>query len=135
MKQTILANYESPRLKGTTMKDIKTYRRTRELYEKQIAEKNGQPGVNFTAGTYRASIDERFLRMFVMFGWVEATDIMNITEEELNKCIKTRANRKPKDHELGRVENIVARVKMDTKMALLQDRVCQRSWPMPHLDS
>eukprot|EP00171_Calliarthron_tuberculosum_P004595 IDg4595t1 len=99
MKQTIVAHLEAPRLKGTTTKDINSFLRTRELYEKQIEEKNGQPGV-------------------------KADTIADITEEELKACIKARASRKPKDHELGRVENIVACVKMDPTLVLLEDRVC-----------
>lgn len=124
MKQTIVAHLEAPRLKGTTTKDMNAFLRARELYEKQIEEKNGLPGVDVSAVTYRASIDDSFLRMFVTFGWVTVSNIAEIPEDEVKSCIKTRASRKPKDHELGRVENVVSCVKMDQKMPLLEDRVC-----------
>ena len=124
MKQTIVAHLEVPRLKGTTTKEMNAFLRARDLYEKQIAEKNAQPDVNVPLVTYRAAIDDNFLRLFITFGWVAATNISDITEEDLKACIKNRASRKIKDHELGRVESIVARVKMDTKMPLLEDRVC-----------
>ena len=76
-----------------------------------------------TAVTYRASIDDRFLRQFLVFGWVKAENIESIGEEELKACVKDRASKKPKDHELGRVENVVRSVKMNVKMSMLEECV------------
>ena len=59
--------------------------------------------MNFTAVTYRDSIFDSFLRMSMKFGWIATTDIALVSEEALNACIKSRADRKPKDHEIGRV--------------------------------
>ena len=80
MKQTIVAHLEAPRLKGVTTKDFNVFFRARDLYEKEIEEKNGQPDVNIKAVTYCAAIDDRLLRQLLVFGWITAGNIDAITE-------------------------------------------------------
>lgn len=123
VKQTIVAHLEAPRLQGTTTKDFTKFVRERELYEKQVAEKNLSPDVSINAVTYKASIDDSILRMFMTFGWIPADTVDEISEQSLKDCIQKRANREPKDHELGRVDTIVSNVHMNTSISLLEDRV------------
>ena len=123
VRQTIVATLEAPRLKGTTTKHFNLFLRERELYEKKLAEKNREPGVCISATTYYASIDDNMLRMFLAFGWINKPRIGDISEEELQDCVRLRANRVPKDNELGRVDAVVLGVKMDGKIPLIEDRV------------
>ena len=123
VRQTIVASLEAPRLKGTTTKHFNLFTRERDLYEKKLAEKNREPGVNVPATTFKASIEDNMLRLFLAFGWIDQNDIADVTEDELKECIRTRASRVPKDNELGRVDAAVTGVKMDNKIPLIEDRV------------
>lgn len=63
--------------------------------------------------------------MFLTCGWIQAEVIPVITEFQLKEYIKYRANRKPRDHELGRAETVVYSVKMDPGIPVLEYRVFQ----------
>lgn len=123
VKQTIVTNLEAPRLKGVSTKEFNQFFRLRELYEKQIAERNREPGLNLTATSYRASIDDSDLRIFLTAGWVEATDISSITEEQLRECVKKRSVREVGGEQLHIVEEAVKDVKMNLSIAEAEDRV------------
>lgn len=93
------------------------------MYEKQVGEKNREPGVKITATSYRASIDDSYLRMFLTAHWIQADSIKDITENQLKECVKARASYEPKDHELRRIDRVVKGVKMDLSLKEGDDRV------------
>lgn len=123
IRQTIVATLEAPCLKGTTKKNFNIFPRERELYEKMVTEKNGDPGVSVTATTYKASIGDNIICLFITFGWIDVSTISDISEEQLKACVRTRATQTPKENELGRVEATVQHVEMDNRLPLIEDRV------------
>ena len=128
VRQTIVTNLEAPRLEGVSTKDFTTFLRRRELYEKQIHEKNNEPGVNVTPTSYKACIDDSHLKIFLTAKWVEAETLEAITEEMLKECVKARSSHEPQGYELGKIDNIVRDVKMNMKMDDAEDRV----WTLHH---
>lgn len=123
VRQTIVTNLEAPRLQGVATKHFTQFKRKRELYEKQLAEKNREPGSNFPVTSYRASIDDAYLRIFITAHWIKATSLEEITEEELVGCVEARASHDPEGYELGRISHLVRNVRMDTSLAHSEDRV------------
>jgi len=123
VKQTIVTNLEAPRLKGVSTKDFNQFFRLREIYEKQIQERNREPGLNLNPTSYRASIDDSDLRIFLTAGWVEAADISSITEDDLKEGVKKRSIRTVGGEQLHIVEETVKGVKMDLNIPEAEDRV------------
>lgn len=73
MCQTIVTNLEAPTLTGVAIKHFTAFLKRRKLYEEQVGEKNRDPGVNITPTSYRASLDDSFLRMFLTARSIDAT--------------------------------------------------------------
>lgn len=80
LKQTILACLEAPHLAGVSNKHFVEFKRLRELYEKQIQEKNAQSSNHFTPTSYKMSIEHSDLGTFIAAGWVEAAIIIELME-------------------------------------------------------
>lgn len=123
VKQTIVAHVEAPRLNGVSVKDFSKFQRLRELYEKQVAEKNREPGVSITPTSLKASIDDADLRIFVTAKWVTAEDISSITEEQLRECITKKCTRDIGGEQLHLIEDAVKNVSMKMDIDESEDRV------------
>lgn len=128
VRQTIVTNLEAPRLQGVATKHFTAFLKKRELYEKQVEEKNREPGVKITATSYRASIDDSYLRIFLTAEWIKAESLDKITEEQIKDCIKKKAFYKPEEYELDRIDHLVRKVKMDMALKDAEDRV----WSLHH---
>ena len=123
VRQTIVTNLEAPRLRGVSTKDFVQFKKARDLYEKQVAEKNREPGVSITPTSYLASIEDAFLRTFVAAKWVPVASISDIQEEHLVACVEAKAVYDPKEHDLERIEDMVADIKMDLGIKDAESRV------------
>ena len=123
VRQTIVTNLEAPHLTGVSIKHFTAFQKKRELYEKQVDEKNREPGVKITPTSYRASIDDSHLRMFMTAHWIKADSIQEISEYQIRDCIKTRASYELKGHEVGGVDRVAKKMKMDLSLKEAEDRV------------
>eukprot|EP00737_Agarophyton_chilense_P000949 gb/GEZJ01001057.1/.p1 GENE.gb/GEZJ01001057.1/~~gb/GEZJ01001057.1/.p1 ORF type:complete len:583 (-),score=92.79 gb/GEZJ01001057.1/:1849-3597(-) len=129
VRQTIISNLEAPRLQGVATKHFTYFLKLRELYEKQISEKNRELGLTITPTSFKASIDDSLLKIFITAEWISATAVSEITEDELTKCIKERASFKPEGNDLFRIENIIRNVKMDMSLKEAEGRVWTLQYP------
>ncbi|CDF33359.1 unnamed protein product [Chondrus crispus] len=123
VRQTIITNLEAPRLEGVATKYFTAFLKKRDLYEKQLAEKNREPGVHITPTSYRASIDDSYLRIFLTAKWIKAESLEAISEEQIRECVKEKASYKLEEYELDRIDNLVKDVKMDMSLKEAEDRV------------
>ena len=120
VRQTIVETIEAPRLKDIGTESFVEFKRRREIYERQIAEKNTEHGVNVPLTSYRSTITEPVLEMMVMAKWVSATDVASITEEQLKSCIDERARIKVEDYDLAYIQNGIKDVKLNMKEETLE---------------
>lgn len=123
VKQTIVTNLEAPRLNGVSTKHFTKFLMERELYEKQVSEKNKEPGVDITPASYRASIIDEDLEIFVTARWVSSETVSSVTEEELRKCIRDRAVRETNADQLWKIDQVVKKVAMNTSLPEAEDRI------------
>ncbi|CAN8067529.1 unnamed protein product [Agarophyton chilense] len=112
VRQTIITILEAPRMCGVATKDVIVFKRQRDLYDKQIAEKNDEPGGEVTPTSYRESIDYYLLSIFISAEWIKAESMEDITEEQVQNCVRKRASFKPDGDDFTRIENIVRKVKI-----------------------
>lgn len=92
MRLTMFSNMEALRFEGVAGKHFTALQKLRVLYEKQLQEKNREPGVAITTNSYWASTDDFILRIFITTEWIAAKTIDKVTEDLLRKCIKDRPN-------------------------------------------
>lgn len=123
VKQTIVSNLEAPRLRGVSTQHFTTFLKERELYEKQLEEKNKDPGFKVSPTSYRASIDDEDLKIFITANWISASSVDEITEEELQKCVHSRAVREISENQLSLINLVVRDVKMNMNILEAEDRV------------
>lgn len=60
------------------------------MYEKQIKEKAKQLREEIIPKSYKASIDNVSLGNYIGAEWIEASSIDEITEQQVQKCLKER---------------------------------------------
>lgn len=90
VKQTIVETIEAPRLTNIDGSDFVTFTESDSIYEKKIEEKNKESGMKIPLTTYRSSVDELVLELFLIANWIKAEDVANVIEKQIKKCIKTR---------------------------------------------
>lgn len=93
------------------------------MYVKNVNEKNKEPGVYVTATTFKASIENNMIRLFLTIGWIDELTISEISKGQIDECARTPANRVPKEIEIGLLDAVVSSVRMDNQLLLIQDRV------------
>lgn len=125
VRQTIVESVEAPRLKDISTEDFVLFKEKREVYERQIAEKNAESGVQVPLTTYRNPITKPVLDMFVTACWVPVESVDDIQEEHLRACVEERAHVSPQEYDLAQIERYLKKVKMDksTKSASLELQV------------
>eukprot|EP00171_Calliarthron_tuberculosum_P003196 IDg3196t1 len=87
VKQTIVETVEAPRLTDVATSDFVTFKMRRQTYERVISEKNYDPLVNIPLTTYKSSISKHVQQLFVLANWVSASNLDDITEEQLKACV------------------------------------------------
>ncbi|PXF45206.1 hypothetical protein BWQ96_05036 [Gracilariopsis chorda] len=63
--------------------------------------------------TYRSSIDDSVLELFLIANWIEALTIDEVMEEEPKACIEECAHIDEKDYDLGIIERDIFHVQME----------------------
>lgn len=123
VKQTILTNIEAPRLKGISTKDFIAFKRDRELYEKQVNEKNKDPNNKIPLTSVLASIDKRFLKTFIAAQWISVDSIDKITDALVTNCIESRTSREIDVGNLHQINEAVKHVSMNMSITDADDRI------------
>lgn len=123
VRQTIVSSIEAPKLRGVSTKHFIEFRKNRELYEKQINEKNQEPGTRVPLISYKSSIENADLNIFIAAGWVSAATIDHITELQIRQCIEDRCHRVLDGEHLHIIEDAVKKVAMKMQIFEAEDRV------------
>lgn len=93
-KETFISCVEAPNLKGVSTQHFIEFNRRRDLYEKQLKEKDVYFGERRDATSYKASIENEDLKVFFAAGWIEGFLIIELTESQIKICIKQKCKRK-----------------------------------------
>lgn len=120
IRQTIIYAVEAPRLRGVWTKHFIEFRKARELYEKIIAEKNKEPGTSIPFTSYKESIEDTDLHLFVAAGWVETNYLEAITEFQIKQCIDDRCHRLLNGEHLHIIEESIKSIVI--KMQILKPK-------------
>ena len=113
VRQTIVETVEAPRLTDIDTSDFVMFKQKRVIYERKIAEKNAEEGVQVQLTTYRNSISRAVLEFFVSAGWLKAADAEAVTEEQLKELIERNARIDPADYDLALLESELRHVRME----------------------
>lgn len=122
--QTILTNISAPRLCGVSISEFVTYKEKRRLYEKQIAEHNLRPGIRVTPLSYRATIDDELLEIFIEANWITGVEkVSELTDAQIETCVATKSQYRASAKDLDRLDTVLSEVKIDTTLAEAEDRI------------
>ena len=110
VKQTIVETIEAPRLENFEVPELVIFKEKRLVYERRVAQKNEDRSVNIPLTTYRDSVSENVLRMFVTAKWIQADSVQEMTEEQLRDCIEQRGRVHESEYNLANVERKLAKV-------------------------
>lgn len=121
--QTIVDTIKAPRLKDVTFLDFIRFVKARENYEREIADKNTEPGVEVPLASYLTSVDHNVLELFIERQYIVKDTVKDITEQDLIKCIESRAVRSKGDFEVADVDKAVKSVRMKMHVPGAEPRV------------
>lgn len=123
VRETVINCIEAPRLKGLSTGEFIEFKKLRDLYEKQIEEKSRHRKEEIFATSYKASIEDDDLEIFIAAGWIEASSVDEIAERQIVQCIEERCKREVNGEQLYLVDQAVKNVVMNTNIAEAEDRV------------
>lgn len=81
VKQAIIANVETPRLRGVSVKHFIKLKKIRDIYEKEVLEKDKQKHTEIAATSIKGSMEDADLKTFLATGWIKADNIEEINQE------------------------------------------------------
>ncbi|PXF44743.1 hypothetical protein BWQ96_05502 [Gracilariopsis chorda] len=113
VRQTIIESVEAPRLRDISTEDFVLFKQKLEVYERQIAEKNAESGIQVPLKTYWNSITKPVLDIFVTACWVPVESVEDITEQHLRQCVEEPAQVNPEEYNLAQIERDLKYVRMD----------------------
>ncbi|CAN8069119.1 unnamed protein product [Agarophyton chilense] len=111
--QTIVDTIKAPRLRDVTYLHFIKFKKARENYEREVLEKNKDPGVNITLASYATSVDHNVLEQFIDRQYIQRESVADVTEEDLLDCINRRCERPKGEFELSDVEKAIKSVRLD----------------------
>lgn len=121
--QTIVDVITAPRLRDVTFLDFIKFKKARENYERELEEKNKEPGVSVSKASYLTSVDHIVLELFVQRKYIQRDSVKDVTEEDIIDCINKRAERPKGEFELSDVEKAVKSVRMKMSIPGAEPRV------------
>lgn len=127
VKQTIVESLHAPRLSAIDTSDFVSFKERRKTYERKVEEKSLEQKVKICTTSYRNSIDDSLLQIFIIVGSVSETDVEGITEESIKKCIDERSKGHAEQYELAVIEKQLPSLQLDTKVRTLENRVWKLS--------
>lgn len=113
VRQTIFETVGAPRLVDINATDFVTFKEKRSIFERMIKEKNKDVSVQIPLTTYRDTIEESILELFIIANWAQATSVENVTEDQIRACIEKLARVDEKDYDMGIIEQDIISVSME----------------------
>lgn len=104
MRQTIVETVEAPRLQDVTTAAFVAFAQQRAIYVRKVEEKNQDSGIAIALTSYRNSIPDSILRLFIVAKWVPVSAIADITEAHLEQVVKDHSRVAPVDYDLAYLE-------------------------------
>lgn len=123
IRQTIISTIEAPRLRGVSTKHFIDFKKRRELYEKQIEEKNKDSATSIPLVSYKSSVENADLRLFIAARWVPVDTIEQITELHIRQCIQDRGHRLLDGEHLHLITEAIRPLAMKLNIVEAEDRV------------
>lgn len=97
--------------------------RAREDYERQLAEKNKERSTNNTRLSFRASIEDIDLQIFIAAVWIDADSIAKITEAQIRGYPLSCCENDEEGENVYLINEAVSRVTMMVGITDAKDRV------------
>ena len=113
IKQTIIETIEAPRLENIIVRDSVAFKESRIIYERRISKKNADAAVQMPLSTYKISINESVLELFVTENCVDSTSVDRITEDRIKSYIDKLTHVEENDYDLGSFERNIRTVSME----------------------
>lgn len=124
VRQIIVCNMESLRLKRVSTRSFIQFKRTGELYEMQIIRTNKEPNSNISPISLKALVHDVDLQTFLAAGWITMAFIDETTETKIGESIWSRCNKDVNGKNLSLINEAVSNV--TEKMCNLEDE--DRDW-------
>ncbi|PXF41039.1 hypothetical protein BWQ96_09254 [Gracilariopsis chorda] len=121
----LLRRSKALRLTGISTEAFLSFKQKREIYERRVTEKSSEHGTTIPATSYRNSIQNPVLEMFVSAQWVYVSSVDDITEDHLKASIEERAKVNPEDYDLAQIEKGICKICMDRSVKTLEMQVWQ----------
>lgn len=112
VRQTIVETLEAPRLTGIATADFLALKQTRTIYERRVQEKSVNQGIEIPTTSYRKSMENPVLKIFVTAQWVPVSTVNEITKAHLKQYVDERASVKPEEYDLAQIERGINDVKL-----------------------
>lgn len=93
IRQTIAFSIQAPGFQAVSIKRVVNFKIHHEFYKKHIKRKNRELNSNVHIVSYKASIVDADLHLFIGAGWIEASSIENITEEKIVQVVESQEHR------------------------------------------
>lgn len=119
---------EAPRLSNIRTEDFVQFKEKRAIYERKINAKRSESSIEVPLTSYRYSIDESVLDLFVLSSWIEAAFMEEITEEQVKGVVENRSKVSEDQYDLGKIERVIQNTKLQkpSKGSGLENQVWQR---------
>ena len=108
--QTIVDTIKAPRLKDVTFLDFIKFKKARENYEREVSEKNKEPGVDIHLASYITCVDHNVLDLFVERQYIKKNCVEDVTDQDILQCINSRCDRRKGDFEITDVVRAIRSV-------------------------
>ena len=125
VRQTIVESLEAPMLQGITVAHCVAFRRNREIYERKVAEKNSESGIQVQETTYLNSVPSHMLKMMILGRFISAKHPSEVTNEQVKRCIELRAKIHLNEYNINLIEHRIQHIKLESrcKGSTLEDMV------------
>ena len=113
--QTIVDTIMAPRLIGVTYADFMKFKEAHEVYEREVDEKNKEPGVKIQKASHVTCVDPTVLELLVERAYINRDSVRDATEKDIFNCIENRCERPKGQFELADVKTAIkdVRIKMN----------------------
>ena len=122
-RETIVETLPDTKFTGIATEEFVNFKQAHELYERHVAEKNNEDGIEMQLTSCRSSIHDSSLALMESAKWVNADKVEDITEEQLKKCVHERSQINPDDYDLAMIERGIAYVKLGASKKNLKIKV------------
>lgn len=88
IKETVVTCVKAFRLQSISTRHFIEFKCLRELFERELAEKEMHLKETIIATTHWASIDKKNVKFFNAAGWIECLSVDELTEQQIISCVQ-----------------------------------------------